>query len=153
MIESYSRELEALLSGGDTAGPVTAAGIETAEKELGVEFPESYRLFLEKFGAAVCGPADIAGIFEHPAPDQCPYWQDVVALTKQVRHVSRGHIPNSYIPICDDGGDYMFYLDTAQLTEDGECPVVVLGPGRDGIVAADSFAEFAVRWIKKDLEY
>jgi NADH dehydrogenase FAD-containing subunit len=50
-----------------------------------------------------------------------------------------------YVPIADDGTDYVFYLATKSGSSDGECPVVVLGPGFDGVEAAASFVD----WIEE----
>ena len=50
-----------------------------------------------------------------------------------------------YIPISDDGGDYTFYLDTGKTDASGESPVIVLGPGRDGVMVSPTFVEFVER--------
>jgi len=74
-----------------------------------------------------------------------PMWWDVVASTLQIRRASRGFIPNQYVLISGDGGDYNFYLDTSRPDALGECPVVVLGPGADGIIVAKNFFDFVAR--------
>jgi hypothetical protein len=54
-------------------------------------------------------------------------------------------IAKEYVPISDDGGDYTFYLDTAHLGPERECPVIVLGPGADAVIVADDFLDFVCR--------
>ncbi len=51
-----------------------------------------------------------------------------------------------------DRGDYMYYLDTDKLTAERECPVVVLGPGSEGVVIAKDFFDFVVRaYVRQSL--
>ena len=116
---------------GKHAGPVDERDIADAEATLGVRFPTSYRVFLKHFGAAWLpvfyeiarlGP----GRCTDPTP---PLWLHVVDMNLQMRRYSRGLIPAEYVRICDNGGDYSFHLDTGNAESNGECPVVVLGPG------------------------
>jgi cell wall assembly regulator SMI1 len=146
-------DVASLLECCEVAGPVSEERILAAEKELGIGFPRSYRRFLLTFGAAACGSFEIAGLFLGEFEDEPPLWSDVVAYTKALRRASRGLIPSEYIAISDDGGDYKFYLDTSQTSAEGECPVVVLGPGADDVVVADDFAEFVIRSLKGDLSF
>ncbi|MBN1911153.1 MAG: SMI1/KNR4 family protein [Pirellulales bacterium] len=139
-------QVEQLLATVTLAGPVDDKVIQMAEKELGVLFPPSYRFFLSKFGAALCTGFELAGLFDKDnTEDGPPLWSDVVTTTLQERRASESQIPDSYVPVSDDGGDYTFYLDTARVDSRGECPVVVLGPGADGVVVAEDFFDFIVR--------
>ncbi len=137
------------------AGPVADGDIAAAETTLGVRFPTSYRVFLKHFGAAwLPFFYELAGL----GPGRCtdptpPLWLHVVDVNLQMRRASRGLIPAEYIRICDNGGDYSFHLDTGNVDGGGECPVVVLGPGRDGIVVAYSFLEFVELAAAEKLEY
>lgn len=141
-------KLSTLLERFECSGPVDAQTIETVERALGVRFPRSYRDFLPRFGAAVGSGGGFAGIVT--LPNDPPYWDDIRHATNLLR--SQANLPHEYIPVADDGGDYHFYLDTSRVCED-ECPVIVLGPGRDGTVVASSFEEFAVCWIRDDMRY
>ena len=136
-----------LLAGCETAGPATDIMVADAEQKLDVTFPVSYRLFLKKYGAALCRGFDLAGVFEGGDDDAPPLWSKVVESTKQLRRGSRGSLPLGYVAISDDGGDYVFFLDTSCLTPHGECPVVVLGPGRDGDMVASDFFDFVIRMV------
>jgi len=150
---NLSRELCDLLANADTPGPASLDDIRDAEVSLETSFPPSYHQFLEIFGAAVGVGVDLAGLFVHEDPDRPPYWQHVVVVNQQVRRASRGSIPNTHILFCDDGMDHSFYMDRTIVYNDGESPVVVLGPGRDDVLVARSFDEFARRWIRNDLDY
>jgi hypothetical protein len=89
---------------------------------------------------------EIAGL---PAIDQSdhepPLCSNVVTTTLQIRRSSRGLILNSYVFVSDDGGDYKFFLDSGRPNSNGECPVVVLGPGADAVVIAEDFCDFVIR--------
>lgn len=138
-IEDIRNRLEA----ATLAGGVDEEMIQEAEAKLGVRFPTSYRMFLSQFGAALCIGFEIAGLFDASGDDdEPPLWSSVVASTLQKRRASGGLIPNEYVAISDDGGDYTFYLDTSRIDAQGECPVVVLGPGADAVVVADGFFDF-----------
>ncbi len=137
------------------AGPVAEADITNAEADLDVRFPISYRVFLKHFGAGyLSGFCEIAGLGVGRATDpEPPQWSHVVDLNLRMRRASRGLIPQEYIRISDDGGDFSFQLDTGKTDDRGECPVVVLGPGRDGIAVAGTFLEFAEIVAAEKLEY
>ena len=146
-------DLKSILQSCKSAGPASSAEVRSAEGQLGVTFPRSYRAFLEEYGAVVCAGSEIAGLFAQENPDEPPFWTHVVSSTEQLRRGALGALPITHIPIADDGMDQKFYLDLANVSPSGECPVVVLGPGRDNIVVADDFVEFAALWIQGRLEY
>jgi hypothetical protein len=66
------------------------------------------------------------------------------------RKASRGHVPRDYVRISDDESENTFYLNTETMDERGDCPVIVLGPGLDGIIVADSFVAFVERSVRGD---
>ena len=57
--------------------------------------------------------------------------------------------PRGFINVSCDGGAYYYHLDVSKRDERDECPVIVMGPGAPGVVAADDFLEF-VRKIVHD---
>ena len=146
-------DIEAQLGRCCVAGPASPRKIADAEKELGVEFPDGYRWFLGKYGAALCEGFRIAGLFEEGPDDEPPLWSNVVTYTSQLRHASHGRFPSHYLAISDDGGDYKFYLDTSCLGLTRECPVIVEGPGVDGKVVAGTFIEFLARTFDDDISF
>lgn len=129
----------------DFFGPVSDDVIGAAELELGLQFPETYRAFLREFGAAWMIGYDFSGLPDTRNTDNTPRVYDhVVDSTKEDWKGPdwRGGVPKSYIHVSEDGGDYRFYIDTAQRDARGECPVVAWGPGADGTVVASDFLEF-----------
>ena len=147
--------LKRAIAGGKHPGPAAETEIAAAEKELGVRFPRSYRVFLNHFGAGwLPSSFEVAGL----GPGRCtdpepPLWEHVIDVTTMARRVSRGSIPHEYVRFSSDGGDYAFYLDTGNIDANGESPVVVLGSGRDGVVIAQSFVEFVEGAASGRLEY
>ena len=140
--DALVQRLRVLLANAEVAGPVPEALIASAEETLGLAFPWSYRAFLATFGAALLHGRHVAGIDpNYTDPNVCPYFSDVVSDTLSTRRVSRGHIPSTLLPISDDGMDDTFYLDTAAVAN-GDCPVIVLGPGRDGDQVAEGLVGF-----------
>lgn len=137
-------EADSLVAGGSSE-----ASIEEAEAALGVRFPPSYRAFLSQYGAV----GEIAGLFEAGDEDEPPLWSDVVTDTLLTRKVSRGRILNEYIPIAGDGSDFHYYLDTSHTDARGECPMIVLGPGADGLVIADDFCDFVRQYYEDTLSW
>jgi antitoxin YobK len=146
-------EIKSLMKSANVAGGVTVESIDEAELALGVQFPKSYRTFLSEFGAALCTGFEIDGLFGEGSDDEPPLWTHVVTNTLRLRRASRGAIPNAYIAISDNGGDHKFYLDTSRRNDQGECPVIALGPGVDGVVVAEDFFEFLVRSFSATLQY
>jgi len=134
--------LTVVLDNADSFGPVSDAWVGDAERALGVVFPSSYRTFLRKFGASFIIAHRLAGLPDEPKSGETPIWSDVVLVNTQIQKSCGGHIASTLVAISDDGCDDTFYLDTGALDLEGECPVVVLGPGRDCEVVAPSFVDF-----------
>ena len=147
-------QIKSLLLAYESAGGVSDEAIRDAELRLGVRFPPSYRTFLAEYGNIHGTPFEIAGLSQEIAKDdEPPYWWDVVACNIQLRRVAGELIPKDYVAISDDGGDYKFDLDTNRRDSQGECPVIVLGPGMDGVVVANSFIDFLRRSIERTIDF
>jgi cell wall assembly regulator SMI1 len=147
-------EVKELLLAATVAGGVDEESIRQAEAKLGIRFPPSYRAFVSHFGAALCRGFELAGLFDAGKDDDGPpLWSDVVAATTQRRRISGGLIPNEYVPVSDDGGDYTFFLDMSRANAEGECPVVAIGPGADAVVVAEDFFDFVKRSFEGSLSF
>lgn len=101
-------------------GPVTEEVIQEAEQRLGVQSPESYRLFLTEMGAVDfsfevfgLGPEDQSTV---------SYW-DVVVMTESERYEVEPALQHHLVPINPNGSGDHWCLDTSQI-RDGDCPVV-----------------------------
>ena len=146
-------DMDPLFESGLVAGPVAEADIEQAERELDVRFPPGYRYFLMHFGAALGDGFEIAGLFERTDDSVPPQWSNVVLYTQQLRRAAKGMLPSGYVAISDDGGDYVYYIDTGHCRSDGEARVVALGPGVDGVTIAVSFADFALKVGRNEIVF
>lgn len=114
------------------SGPAPEDQIVAAERELGVMFPRSYRAFLRHYGA---GNVDCIEIYGIPRDR---LWGDVVMMNQ----LTSNCFPKHFVKFTGDIGDYSYYLDTSQMDEAGECPVVVFGAEENGRVIAKNFSEF-----------
>lgn len=124
-------------------GPNSEAQVAAVEEELGLVLPKSYRIFLRRFGAAICERLDIAGLPDTRNTDpESPFWGHVADASKSLWRVS---VDRHLVFLTDDGGDINFYLDTSAMDDRGECPVVAMGPGYPGVVVGSSFLEFLAR--------
>ncbi len=125
-----------------------------AELELCVQLPLSYKEFVSNYGAAVFPGFEIAGLIKPDTEgDSPPFWQNIITSTLRLRRLLRGNLPNDYVFISDDGGDHKYYLATSRMNFDGECPVVVLGPGADSILVAENFIEFVKKSVEAKLTF
>lgn len=134
------KEPEFLCRRGQVSGPVNIPAIEQAEAELGVQFPLEYREFLKEFGAVI---ADGIGVYGLPNSDTNapPMWQDVVAVTNELRNWGQvGTERKGFVPICDDGTGVYFFLDA---TKSPKTNIWAIGPGVDKIVSSN-FSEFLI---------
>lgn len=134
--------LHEVMGSAECAGCLSEESVSEAELVLSVSFPPSYRDFLLNFGAAEVGFYRIAGIAAEQAMLTPPRWLNVVTHSNQLRRSFGDLLPRGHIAISDDGGENKFFLDTSTSNSEGECPVVVLGPGRDGVIVAPDFAHF-----------
>ncbi len=139
---SIREEYEAILAGTTVAGPAAKDAIATAEQQLAIQFPPSYSLFLRRFGAAMGSGFEVFGLFVSRSCGP-PLWRDVISECRQFRETVRDAIPNSLIPISDDGCGVNFLLESKEGDTSGI--VIAYGPGIDGEVVATEFEEFVVK--------
>lgn len=85
---------------------VPAELIDQAAHRIGLEFPPTYRAFLERFGSAAIGAWEVAGL--HAGVTDLAK-QEVVDRSLAFAHASG----QRNVVICDDGGEYYFALDAA----------------------------------------
>jgi len=98
----------------------TSAEIEAAEAELGLKFPDSYKVFLQKLGWIDCPFITVCGL----GPDVD--WRTNLRLIVQSwwhEVDSDIRLPRHLLPIVDDGAGNVYCLDVSQMRE-SECPVV-----------------------------
>ncbi|KAB2721111.1 SMI1/KNR4 family protein [Brucella intermedia] len=121
-------EFDRLCQAGEVFGPVRDLAIAQAEADLGVQFPLEYRELLRNYGAVLAGGLEVYGLPNMDGNDP-PLWQDVVGVTKQLREWKQvGADRESFIPICDDGRGFYFYLDTLASPA---TKIYAVGPGKE----------------------
>lgn len=119
-------DFDKLCKMGHISGPVTDVRIINAEADLGVRFPDEYRVFLQKYGAVLADSVAIYGLCD-VVEDEPPLYQDVTAVTKQLRNWQQaGADRPSFIAFCDDGTGVYFFMDTSASPE---TQIWAIGPG------------------------
>src|SRR5436190_808522 len=139
-MDSVVSRLDAALGSCFNSGPVAESIIASAESELGLLFPPSYRTFLARFGATLGTGYEIYGLPPPSGPGQPPQWSDVVKATLRYRPNA---LPENAIAISHDGMELGYFLVCSQSDAHFDGPVIEWGPAHDGgkIIAA-SFIEF-----------
>lgn len=144
-MEGISARLDAVVGSSYNSGPVSETSIVSAETELGLLFPPSYRLFLRKYGASFGEGFEIYGLPPAAAPDRPPQWSDVVKNTVMLRP---NRLPQNSVAISHDGCDHGYFLECSQTDPQFEGVVIEWGPDHDGgQVIADSFMEFMEKYL------
>jgi antitoxin YobK len=135
-------------------GGVSDSIILQAEEALGVRFPDSYRVFLSRYGALSKDGFEIAGLCE-PSTTQSNnlLWLDVIVCTKQIRRSLHGQLPGQFVFVSDDGSDIKYFIDTSTFNACNESPVIALGPNTNSVIVASDFFEFALKLSKDELAF
>ncbi|MGL5720215.1 MAG: SMI1/KNR4 family protein, partial [Alphaproteobacteria bacterium] len=100
--------------------PQTYEIIHKAEEALALKFPKTYKKFLEKYGYGGVGWFEIYGIIDSDfINSEVP---DAIWLSLEGRKAFS--FPHHLIAIYNVGEGTKYCLDTSQMNESGECPVV-----------------------------
>ncbi|MBD5088770.1 MAG: SMI1/KNR4 family protein [Clostridiales bacterium] len=131
-MEFYKKAKEIMdMEATEYVGGASKDEIECAMKELSVTFPESYKAFLNDFGAGDAGGEIIFGITDIEE-------ENVVEVTKMER---REGLPDNFV-IINYLDDTFFCLDISKMKND-ECPVVELSEDyKVTKTVAESFGQF-----------
>lgn len=143
-----------LQSGEDfhSSGSATSELIESYQNILGNKFPESYRLFLEKYGTLSFNGESFYGISKSGlSATSIP---DVKYATEDARKL--GDIDENMIKIKSSGYGPSFSIDTSTLGKQGEAVIVETELSFKGCaekkVIADSFGRFLLAEIEQSLK-
>ena len=117
-IEKAADIIDANLDLAELAGPVPFEEVWVAENRLGVTFPDSYREFLQKYGAGSFGGIPVYGL---GVPDVA--LPNVVWATEALR-AADDFFPGDLVVIQDTGEGDLLCLATSRMRDDNECPVV-----------------------------
>jgi cell wall assembly regulator SMI1 len=132
-------------------GPASRQAIQETERLLGVQFPPSYRAFVEREGAGSINGREIYGVVANPQGKSAP---NVVWMTLDLRASAR--LPDRYLIIVGFDDSSSLALDASQQGSDGEYPVVRIWPGEDEDELVDSevasdFGSFLLRFVEERL--
>ncbi|MDK1066738.1 SMI1/KNR4 family protein [Cronobacter sakazakii] len=134
------------------SGPAADEKIRLYEQELEVQFPYTYKLFLEKYGTLSFNGESFYGISKLGLGAQSA--PDVRYTTLKAREL--GDIDNNMVLIKSSGYGPLFSIDLS-VHNNGEAVVIKtdLSFKRDGSkkIVARSFAEFLINEVKESLEY
>lgn len=109
----------------DFVGEISTETVNKAEKLLGVTFPESYKRFLCHYGAGNFGSEEIYGILDEDLNGSgIP---DAIWFTQTQR--IKAQLAPELVIIYFNGASEYYCLDTSQMNESQECPIVVYEPG------------------------
>ncbi|AZM46617.1 hypothetical protein DMB38_13070 [Streptomyces sp. WAC 06738] len=160
-VEASERLIE-LVRGNDDisnhADGCDAGRMAAAENDLGVVFPPSYRRLIEEFGTWDIAGEEFLGVYQTPAMGQKLLGS--VAETLDAR--SQYGMPSDLIVAMFDGMGGLVVLDSSQVNQEGEYPVLVWNPGvvdRESLERlGDDFGSFAfalcqravTRWRESD---
>ncbi|MCZ7416996.1 MULTISPECIES: SMI1/KNR4 family protein [unclassified Streptomyces] len=157
-----SERLIELVRGNDDianhADGCDAGTMAAAESDLGVAFPPSYRRLIEEFGTWDITGEEFLGVYQTLAMGQKLLGS--VAETLDAR--SQYGMPSDLIVVMFDGMGGLVVLDSSQVNQEGEYPVLVWNPGvvdRESMERlGDDFGSFAfalcqravTRWRESD---
>ncbi len=117
-IRKAAELIEAFSEYANFAGGVPFEEVWVAEQELGVTFPDSYRDYLQRYGAGSFGGIVVFGLGVPPNAEP-----NVVFATQLMRKAD-DFFPGDLVPIRDTGEGDILCLATSRLNDDNECPVV-----------------------------
>ncbi|HYO49140.1 MAG TPA: SMI1/KNR4 family protein [Chloroflexia bacterium] len=117
-IEKAAEIIDANPELADFVGPVPFEEVWVAEGQLEVTFPQSYREFLQRYGAGSFGGRSVYGL---GVPDTG--LPSVVYATQALRE-SDDFFPGDLVVVEDTGEGDLLCLATSRMNEENECPVV-----------------------------
>ena len=134
------------------SGPASDEMISLYEKELSISFPESYKIFLKKYGTLSFNGESFYGISRlGMVATSAP---DVRFVTQEARKL--GDIDENMIQIKSSGYGPIFSIDKSIIGSNGEAAIVEteLSFKRDKYkkVVANNFSEFLLNEIKNSLK-
>ncbi len=110
--------IDANLDLAEFVGGAPFEEVWVAESALGVIFPDSYRDFLQRYGAGTFGGQPVYGL--GVPDDDLP---SVVFATNSLREQD-DFFPGDLVVIQDTGEGDLLCLATSRMNENNECPVV-----------------------------
>lgn len=146
-IEVSERLIELVRGNDDIANHADgcdAGMIAAAERDLGVTFPPSYRRVIEEFGTWNIAGEEFLGVYQTPAMGQKLLGSVTETLDARSQY---GMSPDLIVVMFDEMGG-LIVLDSSQVDQGGEYPVLVWSPGLTDPQSmerlSDDFGSFAL---------
>jgi hypothetical protein len=140
-----ARKLIEEAGGGGFEGPKSELLVAKAEAALGVKFPPSYRAFLLEMGCGDINGLEILGLID--GNFQSSSVPNGIWLTLNERRVAGFN--QAYVIIGEGGDGTYLGIDTMQVDEMGECPIIRLSTdGKRIKQVADSFGQYLLDSIR-----
>ncbi|MGL5720593.1 MAG: SMI1/KNR4 family protein [Alphaproteobacteria bacterium] len=138
--------------------PKTQKIIDSAEKILNINFSDTYKKFLKKYGAGGIGFFEIYGIVKNEEfyIENLPHITVPDAVWTTIKLHEKFEHPLFLLIIYNVGEGTKYCLDTSQMNASGECPVVAwpLGGYEETPVleiVAEDFGEFFLDRVAKQI--
>lgn len=129
----------------DFDGPKPLELIESAESALGMKFPRTYKLFLERLGCGDINGIEFYGVIKDDFENSSV--PDAIWLTLEKRRNSG--LAASLVLIAETGEGSYYAINVEEINDDGECPIVEWNPGSPLISKiADDFGAFMMAKIQ-----
>ncbi|MEV4332915.1 SMI1/KNR4 family protein [Streptomyces sp. NPDC049597] len=127
-VEASERLIELVRGNDDIANHADGCDARTlisAESDLGAAFPPSYRRLIEEFGTWDIAGEEFLGVYQTPAMGR----RLLGSVTETLDARSRYGMPSDLIVVMFDGMGGLVVLDSSQVDQEGEYPVLVWSPG------------------------
>jgi hypothetical protein len=127
-LEASERLIELVRENDDIANHADGCDAETmaaAESDLGVAFPPSYRRLIEEFGTWDIAGEEFLGVYQTPVMGK----KLLGSVTETLDARSQYGMPSDLIVTMFDGMGGLVVLDSSQVNQGGEYPVLVWNPG------------------------
>ncbi|MFH8717318.1 SMI1/KNR4 family protein [Streptomyces zaomyceticus] len=127
-IEASELVIGLVRENGDIANHADGCDIITmtaAERALGVALPPSYRQLIEEFGTWDVAGEEFLGVYRTPAMGQ----KLLGSVAETLDACSQYGMPSDFVVVMFDGMGGLVVLDSSQVDEEGEYPVLVWNPG------------------------
>lgn len=147
-IQRAFKLIEQNIDDADFAGPIALEKISSAEEILGVKFPKSYCLFLQKYGAGDIAGIELYGIIKDPAIDGYMV-PNGIWLTQQLR--KEVTLPKDLVVVSATGYGSYYVIDTSIKDTNFESPVYLWDVGNQREKTSDSFGNFLLTLLKDSI--
>jgi len=129
--------------GGDFEGVKSPGLIDKAERALGLKFPPTYRKFLEVLGCGDIDGLEFYGVINDEFENSSI--PNAIWLTLDER---KAGLPNNLILVYGAGDGTYYAIDTSQVDDEGESPVVAYSVDGKTEKISDDFGSFLLSELR-----